>query len=369
VGIAMTDSYFDLFPFHISSRPALIRKAFSGSIKPPYYSAVWRHFLIIFSSGRESFYRPSEWLQLLSSSRARFCAVLAQFPDHQATFKRSPHYPVLMDAVAEAFLGITNALNADTLDAILSVVPFLVEGDSTRAYVHSLSFVAAHLFYQFTTEARVRESDDPRAVLMDSAFVLHDLWGVLKCLFEVLAPLFEAETTPSVADDIYWQLEWMIQFVMPGTDCTRLRGELGKVTAAYRVLFAKFMPARDDLLIVWTILFAHEGDLAIFHRFCACVWSTSGGIPERGELPMGLFRCQVGRWIFGVDENAQARELRSAAAALNNLLALLTVDSRVRREIVRFQIRMIASVARGTAHVDELLPVELLLQAVSGELE
>jgi hypothetical protein len=284
-----------------------------------------------------------------------------QFPDRVPAFKRSAHYPTAMDAIARAFMGITNALDAEVLNEILAVVPFLVEADSTAEYVDALCFIAAHMYHQFKVEAAPRGSDDPSAILVDSAYLAHDLWASLKCHFQALSPFFETQRTPSVADDIFWQLEWTMHKWMPGADCAPLRQQIGRAIKIYQTAFATFLPKREELLIVWTILFVHGGDLSIFHRFCVCIWSTTGTIPLEGELPMVLYRHQVGRWVLGIDAEGEREELRNAALALDALIELLKTDDREKRALVRFQIAQIVKVARGRAHMDEVLPIDALL--------
>jgi hypothetical protein len=138
-------------------------------------------------------------------------------------------------------------------------------------------------------------------------------------------------------------------------DCTVLQPFTGEILNLYKLLFAWYLPNGDHLLVIWTILFAHVGELSIFHQFYSCIWISSGiPIPDVRELPMLVDKEQVSRWLFGVYCTGMADEL---ARVLDN------EDSRPRREVLRYMVGQVVNIAQERAHMDKVVPADALLAA------
>jgi hypothetical protein len=360
--------FFRLFPFGISSRSSFVRKAFNGAIRPPYVSAVWRHFLIVFASTRSSILQASNWIPIIQDSRLAFSRLASESSDQVARLKKTPNYLVATRAIMEAYMTITNSLDVITLNAVLAVVSHLIDQESTAASIRTICCLASHLHYQFSMEAQAPGGKSPKSTLLDRAFVLHDVFSCVRTLLPTFALFFHAGRVPAALHDLYSQLEWTIQDGgSPGLDCGGLRPFMSGIIELYQTLFARYLPRRDDLLAIWSILFANVGDISIFHRFYSCIWKTSAiALPDVAELPMVLYVEQVRRWILGVDKAGRGDELRKASAVVEELVDVLdTEDNRQRRTVLKYAVSQIILVARGKLHMDEVVPASVLLMAVT----
>jgi hypothetical protein len=356
------DLYSELFPFDISSQNLLIRRTFRGAVTEPFLTAVWRHFLIIAPRAKRTIRDASDWIAILKASRLSFARLQQEFPDRYVQFRQQKNHGVIMQRVAEVFMHIAQGMDRNVLDTFLLVLCHFVDDSTAPAYIESLCQIVPRIFHQILKESTRNTDNSPSAILMDSNYVLHDVYACVTFVMSFLQRFFVSETSRSACRELYMQISLVIRTINPGIDSSALAGQIPAIVPLYHSLFQRYFESEADLLQIWTTIFSSAGDPAILHMFYACVFASSGvAVPDVPSLPMLFYRVQIGRWSLGVDEIAEGRILVEASEAIDKLIAMMSEkDTRVRRMVVKYQVGQLIKISRGLAHPQELIPIEML---------
>jgi hypothetical protein len=362
----MSEGYEDLFPFDISSQNLLLRRVFRGAIPDTLFSAIWRHFLIIGPRSGKLIRTPHECGAILTASRAAFTKLQTDSRDRQLAFPRRPDYTKILAELGKVFISIQSRMDMNQWNALFAVIPYLVEPNCREEQLNAILNITARMYHQFHIEAKPNTDNSHQAVLMDAAFVLHDLYACMTTVLNTIKKFCDISKSPTRAQEIFQHLTIVTHTVSPTTDCSELSDRIPVILPLYQSLFARYLPNWSNLLHIWTVIFSSIGDPVILHMVYACIYSSTGLVaPAVPELPMLVYRLQISRWMLGVDTIAHAQVLLDASKAVGELIDMIKKkDSPARRGVIKYQITQLVKVSRGLIHPDELIPFDLVLKRV-----
>jgi hypothetical protein len=358
------DSYDDLFPLDIASLPLLLRRALRGTIIAPLYSAVWRHFLITFPSSGKTICPPAQWISILTQSRDIFTKLQKENPNRAAQFRKLPFYADLVEYWGIMFTKITKSMRALQFERFAKIISYLVDDTATLPYVRSISPIVAQIFIQFSIESESREDDTPHSILLDDNFVLHDAYSASKFLISCFSNLFDPNPDLS---DFSNQLIGLIITVHDDADISRIPPSIHQIADLYRSFFWRYLPERNDLLLVWTIIFSSVGDCTICHLLYSCIYLAGvEAVPDVPSLPMSLYGEKIMRWGVLVKSRSEGQRLITAADLVANCIELVErATEPTDRLVLRYQLKHAVRMARGIACAEELIPEDIVRERAS----
>ena len=364
-----SDAFSSLFPFGISSKQSLTARAFNGSIDSPFFSAVWRHFLLIFPSRRSQILTATDWLSALNSSRSSYAKQLDEHQPRLDRLKKSDNLAIITSTLGKTLIDLNGSLTSPVLAKLLQAVSLLVDEKSSPEYAECVAFLVAHFYHVFSCESRPNFDGSPRSVLMDSEFIMHDVFGCVKKVIGAMELFF---SRGSIGEAILTQIKYMVGRVNPFVETGPGEADLPGILNIYHKLFAMYAEP-GDLHALWTMLFSRVGDLTIFHYFYACIYLVTGkAVPDAQPMPVLLYGKQFQRDFEGaVAEKGEWETAQRLCEVIEELISMMKGESEDcidenRRRVMKYQLAQIIKIARGSGeHPDELIPADVILETLS----
>lgn len=366
-----SEAFSSLFPLDISSKQSLTVKAFNGSIESPFFSAVWRHFLLIFPSRRSQILNASEWLSALEASRNVYTKCIENSESRLEQFKRGSAGSVAMSVLGKTLIDLHDSLTGPVLSKLMQIVALLADDRLGEEHGACVAFLVANFYHLFLRESRPNFDGSPRSVLMDSEFVMHDVYGSVKKLINAMSLFFSGG---SVGDSILAQIQYMVKKVNPFVDTGPGESDLPGILQIYHKLFAMYVSEPRELFALWTMLFSRVGDLTIFHYFYVCLYLVTGKtVPNPQPKQMLLYGKQFLHDFEGVviEVRNDWETAQRLCEVIEDLIKMMEgesddcIDSN-RRTVLKYQLSQIIRIGRCCGgHPDELMPTDLILRTIS----
>ncbi|OHT14263.1 hypothetical protein TRFO_15424 [Tritrichomonas foetus] len=364
----MTD-FSSLFPLNVASKELLSARALNGLLGHcSCYSAIWRHFLIIFPKHGKPLLKSQVWMDTLASSREIYTQKFKKEQYAVSLMKaRKDYQSSILTILGKAFLHTTGSFKSSELDKILRILYFFLDDDSDLDYMNSIIFLITRLYYQFDLESVQNRDKSPYSTLMDANFICHDICLCAQNLKDqLLSPFFKKGRTESMLKDFHKN---HICFLIGQLDSASTERppveQILPIMNLYSTLFVT-ITQRKDINSVWSIIFSRFPDPTILHYFYAFAFlHTKQAVPEK-VVPMSTFGVEIGKLLRPFDDNTEKNELLKASQRIDELIKLLQEDDGIKnREIVRNQATTIIQIARGTAHIEDLIPIPFISEFLS----
>lgn len=368
----MTKAYDALFPLGISSKQCLTSKAFRETIYQGYISGVWRHFLIIFPETESETLQSSEWMAILKEQRDKYDKLLMDFPVAAERMRTSKNWEIIVSCLGKDIGKRDLSLHITKLREITSLICHLVAETSSTKFIETVVFLVVSFYEQFLLEKVSAEENSPAAFLFNAKYILNDVYLCVKRLLTIMAPLFTL--TGTTADRFHNELVAAIRMADNYTDKLPERKSITDIAGIYRTLFMDFLPDLIERRKFWTMLFTDTSDLSLFHTFYSIIYHTTklDVPPPDYTVMVGFVALQCIRMDSEVDGDCgMTYKLKQCVSAMNNLIEMMQNENddaidKNRRRVLMHQIKDIISIMKSDKrHTDELIPCNLLLDAVS----
>jgi hypothetical protein len=206
--------------------------------------------------------------------------------------------------------------------------------------------LAAHLFAGFLNDCIENEADDPMSILLDQNFLAHDLYSCLHTLAKILERFFDIH---SIAGGFSQSL---------AQHAAGMRADLSQAAPLYRDFFAGHCASEQDLLLLWTALFAGGLCLDSYHFLAGKIVATG----KLAESKLPLFE-----WI---QQRRKPTSRTAFSPFFESIIALLEGNPDAQeRSVGKFQVRQLALCMRQQAEAAEIIHIETLLKAALGPLK
>jgi hypothetical protein len=266
-----------------------------------------------------------------------------EYPDKPRRFKLQRNYHVVLVCLVNTLMGIPDCLSQSAVSQLLRVLPFFIEDTATEDFAEFFASLTAQMYGRFVLESKFGGRGSPMAILLDSEYILNDLYSCLSPISQLLRNIYNG-------DNFLTEVELAIE---------RMRGEVAvipqwtAIQPLYQTLFSQYFEKVHEMLMLWTILFSGGPDLRYYHLFAASI-IINEQLPQTAEIPLVT-------WATKFHDKKEARPLSEYLCEIVELLREPD-DETTKRAVSKFQTNEIMLCAMNQADTDEILPLRLMLQ-------
>jgi hypothetical protein len=176
-----------------------VRSVANAFVAEPFVTAAWRRFLIIAPRAARAIRDATDWIPLLKTSRLAFTRLQPSPPDRTAALRRRKDFGLTLKRIGEIFVHIGQSMDAIEFNQFLLIFAFFVDDKSTPIYIYRVLDIFPRIFLPFMKEAHPNTDDSPRSILMDSKYVLHDVYSCVAFITTFRSGLPSRARPPSAA--------------------------------------------------------------------------------------------------------------------------------------------------------------------------
>lgn len=368
------------------------------------YSAIWRMFLIVFPNKRNTILDPQTWTSQLTSKREMMKQKFRndQYrPAELATYKNISEIKTFMNERYRNFTGKEAFSKIDILLKILSFShPNLGDSKTLDTKTKSIISIIVRLLIVFESEASSRYQGT-FGILMNPDYFAHDICLCMESINLFLQPFDQNSNMKDTYQQICYMINHLDEEIKSGLHSEIFKQDTNDQSNSHSLPFAfqlrflrnvsQTIPNSDkpiqlptlndmpeilnlfhnlflditrynEINDVWSIIFSRFNDQSIFPTFYGYIYLFSRKAIPDSPMPMLAFGTDIGSEIRAITEKD---EYRIASERVDELIHILQEDDSIlNREIARYEIDMIIQVARGKAHVEDLLPIQAVMDVV-----